>query len=254
LTLDPAIFRVLVAQGATPEMLLAVIEAAAATEEERRAKKRAGNAERQARFRERNASNALRGVTERDEEAAPALDKESFPQTPFKEIKPTPSVCIAGACEADPISVSVHAKLIANRLAMGTMLALIAEAREALMLSTSVERWNAMAARTGLATAKSLTPERRKRLRARLAEHGPDAFTEAIAAIERSSFCRGDGRDGWRADFDFLLQASSFTKLIEGSYDRSLNRRSDPRGSRDYHPGGRTGAAADDVFGGGPVH
>jgi hypothetical protein len=92
--IDPAVFRAMVANGATPEMLLAVVEAAAAVEEEKRAKKRANNAERQARFRERhkeddNASNALQGVTERDSVTPPpSLDKE-IPPRPPKEINPT---------------------------------------------------------------------------------------------------------------------------------------------------------------------
>ena len=227
MTLDPAIFRALVAQGATPEMLLAVVEAAAAADEDRRARKRANNAERQARFRSKrnanNADNALPDVTERDIAAVPAPDKES-PQTP-KEINPTPGVCGAPAREAARC-VSVRAQLAANRLALAVLVAMLSQAREHHVLEGAVELWNAMARRAGLATVKGLTDERRKRLRARLAEHGPDAFTEAIDAVERSPFCRGESNGGWRADFDFLLQASSFTKLIEGSYDRASRTRS----------------------------
>lgn len=95
MSLDPAIFRALVAQGATPEMLLAVVEAAAAVDEEKRERKRAGNAERQQRFRdaraaERNNSNALCGVTERDGDCAPSL--EVSPQTPLPKPTPTPGI------------------------------------------------------------------------------------------------------------------------------------------------------------------
>lgn len=84
-----------------------------------------------------------------------------------------------------------------------------------------VEAWNALAQRHGLPIVKKLTDKRRKALRARIAEHDLDDFTEAIAAIERSPFLLGDSKGGWRADFDFLLQPSSFVKLIEGSYDRA---------------------------------
>ena len=71
MSIDPAIFRAMVENGATPEMLLAVVEAAAAVDEQRKERKRAGNAARQKRFRERHAgddndSNALQPVTERD--------------------------------------------------------------------------------------------------------------------------------------------------------------------------------------------
>lgn len=179
----------------------------------------------------------------------PALDKESVPQTPFKEIKPTPSVCIASARE-DAIGVPVFAQLAANRIAVAVLAALIARARERHAVETAVQCWNAMAKRVGLATVKSLTEERRKRLRARIADHGPDAFTEAIAAVERSSFCLGDSRGGWRADFDFLLQPSSFTKLIEGSYDRSINSTGNSRGQGNFDRPGRIRSASSVVFSG----
>jgi hypothetical protein len=103
--IDPAVFRAMVANGASPEMLLAVVEASAAVEEEKRAKKRAGNAERQARFRaahktdddDSNASNALQAVTERDGVTSPpVLDKE-IPPRPPKEINPTPRATRASA-------------------------------------------------------------------------------------------------------------------------------------------------------------
>lgn len=82
-----------------------------------------------------------------------------------------------------------------------------------------LEAFNVMADRTGLPKAK-LTDERRKKLRTFVRRHPIDDITEAISAIERSSFCRGENDRGWRADFDFLLQPKSFTRLIEGTYDR----------------------------------
>lgn len=83
-----------------------------------------------------------------------------------------------------------------------------------------VEAWNDMAGRHSLPKAK-LTPERRRKLLARLKQHTVDEWTEAIGAIERNPWMHGDNDRGWRADFDFLLQTKSFTKLIEGSYDRA---------------------------------
>ena len=47
-----------------------------------------------------------------------------------------------------------------------------------------------------------------------------DEWKQAFAAIERSPFLKGENKTGWRASFDFLLQPSSFTKLIEGQYDQ----------------------------------
>lgn len=86
MSVDPALLRALQAAGGTMDMVIAIVEADAALDEERKAKKRAGNRERQKRFRDaHNADNALHGVTERDGRDAP-LDKKS-PQTP-KELIP----------------------------------------------------------------------------------------------------------------------------------------------------------------------
>jgi uncharacterized protein YdaU (DUF1376 family) len=79
--------------------------------------------------------------------------------------------------------------------------------------------YNEMAQRCGLALARTLTPQRRKSLTARLREHGGiDAWRTALANVERSAFLRGNNDTGWRADLDFLLTASKFTKVFEGSY------------------------------------
>lgn len=81
-----------------------------------------------------------------------------------------------------------------------------------------VEAWNDMAGRTGLPKAK-MTPERRRGLNTLIRRYTIEDFTEAINATERSSFCRGENGRGWRANIDFMLRASNFTKLIEGTYD-----------------------------------
>lgn len=204
--IDPAVFRAMVANGATPEMLLAVVEAAAAVEEQKKAKKRADAAVRQQRFRDKNkgqeghevtqnnASNALQGVTECDSVTAPPSPSPlPSPCTPNQPPAPTHPVYISRVREDDRVS-------------------------------EAVDLWNAMASRTGLSRVSKLTEDRRKKIRARLADASWEQFTEAIAAVERSPFCRGDSTDGWRADFDFLLQPKSFNRLIEGSYDRASSR------------------------------
>lgn len=79
--------------------------------------------------------------------------------------------------------------------------------------------YNAMAERTGLPQARTLTPQRRKHLVARMREHGGiEAWKTALANVERSAFLQGQNERGWRADFDFLVQAARFTKVVEGTY------------------------------------
>lgn len=84
----------------------------------------------------------------------------------------------------------------------------------------AVEAWNVLAADLGLARVQRLTDERRTKLKARLRDCGGlDGWLVAMGKIRGSPFLRGDNSNGWRADFDFVLQAKSFTKLMEGGYD-----------------------------------
>ena len=79
--------------------------------------------------------------------------------------------------------------------------------------------YNAMALRVSIPQARTLTPQRRKSLMARMREHGGiEAWKLAIANIEKSAFLQGNNDRGWTADLDFMLQAKSFTKLVEGTY------------------------------------
>lgn len=103
MSLSAAVIDALVASGATVEQLAAAMKADVADREASEAArieaKRSGNAERQARFRQRqrlgnNDSNALLDVTERDSVTPdPSLDKS--PQTP--KINPTPCVSAGDA-------------------------------------------------------------------------------------------------------------------------------------------------------------
>jgi len=83
-----------------------------------------------------------------------------------------------------------------------------------------IDAWNSMAKRVGLSEIKVLNSKRMVSLKARIREC-PDVETWSVALqnIERSKFLRGENDRGWKANFDFLLQPSSFTKLIEGSYN-----------------------------------
>lgn len=79
--------------------------------------------------------------------------------------------------------------------------------------------YNELAQRIGLPLARTLTPARRKSLTARLREHGGmPAWNQALANVERSAFLRGKNDRGWRLDFDFLIAASKFTRVHDGTY------------------------------------
>lgn len=83
----------------------------------------------------------------------------------------------------------------------------------------AVRMWNALATECGLSLVKHVTTRRKQSLRLRLEECGGiDGWKAAMEKVRDSAFLRGDPGP-WKADFDFVLQASSFTKLMEGSYD-----------------------------------
>jgi 5-methylcytosine-specific restriction endonuclease McrA len=88
-------------------------------------------------------------------------------------------------------------------------------------LQIALDSYNQIARRLGLSIAQVFNDGRRKKLKQRLRECGGlPGWETALDKLAASSFCRGiTSRDGWKADFDFLLQQKSFTKLMEGSYD-----------------------------------
>jgi hypothetical protein len=86
----------------------------------------------------------------------------------------------------------------------------------------ALEAWNITAGANGLPKAR-MTDQRRRRLKVLIRQHSIEDFTEAIRAVPRSPFLLGENSRAWRADFDFFLRPSSFTKLIEGSYDRATH-------------------------------
>lgn len=94
--------------------------------------------------------------------------------------------------------------------------------KPALLPEHVLEVWNDMAGRLGLPKAK-MNDQRRRTLLVRIRSYTIADFTEAIGCIERNSWMHGANERGWRADFDFLLQAKSFAKLVEGSYDRATH-------------------------------
>lgn len=88
------------------------------------------------------------------------------------------------------------------------------------------EEWNETARNLGLPIAEKLTDQRRKKLKKRLTENdGAITWRRALAGVEQSKFLRGlahakDGEAPFRCTLDFLLQPSSFQKVIEGAYGR----------------------------------
>lgn len=89
-------------------------------------------------------------------------------------------------------------------------------------LQQAIDVWNSMAKESNLPIVQRLTKTRSAKLKTRLIECGGiEGWETACEKVKGSAFLTGKNDRGWRADFDFMLQQKSFTKLMEGGYDRS---------------------------------
>lgn len=113
----------------------------------------------------------------------------------------------------------------------------------------AISIFSEQAERAGIPVPRKLTADRRRKVEARLREHGESVWAEACRKMAESSFCRGENDRGWRADLDFLCQPKSFNGLIEGRYDDRPVRNSTapPRNDLD-----RMNAALDSLISGDP--
>lgn len=82
------------------------------------------------------------------------------------------------------------------------------------------DAWNSFADTLGLPQCQKMTKARASAARARWKDAGgAEGIQAAFDKIRRLRWMHGENKRGWRANFDFLLQESSFTKLMEGAYD-----------------------------------
>lgn len=81
-------------------------------------------------------------------------------------------------------------------------------------------KWNDLASRYHLPSINNLTTTRIRHLKARIKEAGGEAeFWAAVeGSLAASPFLKGENNRGWRANFDFFMQQSSFQKVLEGAY------------------------------------
>lgn len=93
-------------------------------------------------------------------------------------------------------------------------------------IDRAILEFSAQAERVGLPVPRKVTSDRRRKIEARLREHGEAAWGEACRRMANSSFCCGENDRGWRADLDFLCQPKSFNGLIEGKYDDRVAKQS----------------------------
>ena len=81
--------------------------------------------------------------------------------------------------------------------------------------------WNGLADNYKLTKIRMLSKTRKSKLKQRIKSIGSyDFFKETVEdAIKNSPFLQGENKQGWKCDFDFILQESSFIKMVEGKYN-----------------------------------
>ena len=64
-----------------------------------------------------------------------------------------------------------------------------------------------------------LSTSRERAITARLKEFSVEQFTTVFKKAEASKFLTGRNGKAWRANFDWLINASNFVKVLDGNYD-----------------------------------
>lgn len=83
-----------------------------------------------------------------------------------------------------------------------------------------LEGWNILAAKHGLSQVRKLTDQRRRKVTAQARRFPVPDWQSVFGKISQSPFLRGENRQGWRCDFDFILSEGNFVKILEGKYDQ----------------------------------
>jgi len=79
--------------------------------------------------------------------------------------------------------------------------------------------WNATTT-SPLPRCREVTPDRRRKIAARLKERPLEEWRQVFERVEASPFCRGSNDRGWLASFDWVIRsADQAVKVLEGKYD-----------------------------------
>jgi len=95
-----------------------------------------------------------------------------------------------------------------------------------------IEKWNSFAAERKLPEIKSITGERERHLKARISSEDFFSFDELLKTIDEQPWLLGKNEKGWRITFDWIINASNYTKIMEKNYLHLSPRREEPGRSK----------------------
>lgn len=70
-----------------------------------------------------------------------------------------------------------------------------------------------------LANVVKTNKARNQKASLRWSENSPEEWVAIVKRVTQSDFCRGTNDRGWKATFDWLIQAETHLKIAEGKYD-----------------------------------
>lgn len=70
---------------------------------------------------------------------------------------------------------------------------------------------------------RSVSESRKKAIKARLNKYSLDDLRTVFEKAEASDFLKGNNRNNWSANFDWLIKDSNIPKVLEGNYDNRSN-------------------------------
>ena len=82
-----------------------------------------------------------------------------------------------------------------------------------------VELYNSIC--VDLPFVKTITNARIKTIKTRLRDHSIDELKELFETAQGTPFLKGDNNRGWKAGFDWLMNETNMTKVLEGYYNKT---------------------------------
>lgn len=75
---------------------------------------------------------------------------------------------------------------------------------------------------SNLPQVQKLSKSRESAIRNRIKENNLEALGIVFTKTAESNFLNGDNKNGWKADFDWVLNPNNFIKILEGNYENKF--------------------------------